>query len=173
MHKFLFLLCFNKCHLFCYVGGSSCSTLGLENLVSRGSEHILILRLNGDGLWRQENNQSYPPPLPDKLGNFLLAWKEAKVFIASHPVHMGKVLTSEMYCNNFSLWFVFFLFLNWKMSWFLWAVEAWALKKINELFHLKLIYCTVVHSHLCTLHVVPAAVYSSETGTWYTDIMPI
>ena len=49
MHKFLFLVCFNKCHRFYYVGGSSCSVLGFENLVSRGRERILVWRLNGDG----------------------------------------------------------------------------------------------------------------------------
>ena len=53
---------------------------------------------------------------------------------------------------------LFFWFLNWKMSRFLWAVEAWTLKKINELFCPKLMYFTNVHSRLCTLHVVPAAV---------------
>lgn len=104
----------------------------------------------------KQNKQASPPNSPDKLGNFFLSQKWANYLIASHPVHMEKIWHWGYFAASF-LFYLLFSFLNRKMSWFLWAAEAKTLKKMGELFCLKLIYFTNVHSYLFMHRVVPAA----------------
>lgn len=42
-------------------------------------------------------------PSQMSLVNFFLAWKGADDLIPSRPLYTGKALTSDMYCNTFSL----------------------------------------------------------------------
>lgn len=112
---------------------------------------------------KQTKQESFtPPPLPDKLGKFCLAQKWADYLVASHPVHMEKIWPVRYFAAPF-LFDLFFSFLNWKVSWFLWVAAALTLKRIGELFCLKLIYFTNVHSYLFMHHVVPAAVVFEVT----------